>query len=231
MLLVLCSRADTAAHAFVTRFAEDGVRSLTCAGVSQKGWKMALRDKGGAAEVELIAAIDGKRVRQDEIEGVITRLGYVSENELGHIVAEDRPYVAAEMHAFLFAFLEALPCGIVNPPSPSCLYGPNMRALQWRRLVRELGIPVERDFRAVGAGPNSYPCIDVTVIGEYAIGNPPRCALRWTQQLAERVGVPYLTARFADVQGSLCFSGADTYPNIKSEEIACTLVDSFRRRL
>jgi hypothetical protein len=230
MLLVLCSHMDTAAHAFVTRFAGRGVRSLTCASVSQQGWKMAVRGKDGAAEVELIAGIDGARVRLDEIEGVITRLGYVSGNELGHIVPEDRSYVAAEMHAFLFAFLEALPRRVVNPPSPGCLYGPNIRAVQWRRLARQLGIPVEQDLRAVGASPTSCPSMDVTVIFEQSIGKPPQCALRWTQQLAQCVCVPYLTARYADVQGGLYFAGVDTYPNIESEEIACTLLDCFRGR-
>jgi hypothetical protein len=229
MLLVLCSHADTAAHAFVKRFAGYGVRTLTCANVSREGWKLAIRGKDGAAQVELLAAIEGKRVHQEEIAGVITRLGYVSEHQLGHIVADDRAYVASEMHAFLFAFLEALPCRVVNPPSLGCLYGPNLRAVQWRQLARELGIAVEQDLRPLSAGSKSYPSIDVTLIGERAIGNPPPSVLRSTQRLARRAGIPYLTARYADLHGALCFVGVDTYPNIESEEIACALLDSFLR--
>lgn len=230
MFLVLCSPMDTAAHVFVNRFAGRGVRSLTSASVSQEGWKIAVRGGAGAAEVELTAAVDGRRVRQEEIQGVITRLSYVSEDELGHIVPEDRSYVAAEMHAFLFAFLEALPRRVVNPPSPGCLYGPNIRAVQWRRLARQLGIPVEQDLRDVGGSPTSYPTIDVTVIFDQSIGKPPQCALRWTQQLAQCVCVPYLTARYADVHGGLYLAGVDTYPNLESEEIACTLLDCLRGR-
>lgn len=231
MVLVLCSRWDASAHNFVTRFSERDLQILTCAGVSQQGWKIAIRGKHRAAEVGLTAAIGGKRVNQDHIEGVITRLAYVSEKELGHIVPDDRSYVAAEMHAFLFAFLEALPCRIVNRPSLACLYGPNMRAVQWRRYARELDIPVKEDLRTLHASTEDYPTIDVTVIDERTIGNPPQRALQWTRQLARRVGVSYLTARYADLHVGLCFVGVDTYPNLESEEIASTLVDSFRRNV
>ena len=230
MLLVLCSREDRIAQSMVKRFASHNLRMLTCADISRAGWNLTVVGIGSASQVQLAAAIDGRRVGCDEIEGVITRLGSVDEKELGHIIAEDRSYVAAEMHAFLFAFLEALPCPIVNPPSPTCLYGPNIRALQWRRYARELQIPVAEDLGDIQPGLASPP-VDVTVIGEQTFGNGPESAILWSQQLARHVGVSYLMVRYREAQGNLFFVGADPYPRLESEEIACALVGSFGRRV
>jgi hypothetical protein len=230
MLLVLCSHDDRAAHAFANRFAKNNLRTVTCAGVSQEGWKLTVRGIGGDAEVKLTAAIGGRRVGCDQIEGVITRLAFVGEKELAHIAAEDRSYVAAEMHAFLFAFLEALPCRIVNPPSLTCLYGPNLRPAQWRRCARELRIPVAEDLGGIGTGSTACSPVDITVIGERTFGKGPEPALLWSKQLAQLVGVSYLLVRYTDVQGTLSFLGADPYPRLESEEIGWALVESFARR-
>jgi hypothetical protein len=160
---------------------------------------------------------------------VITRLAVVGENELGHIVAEDRPYVAEEMRAFLFAFLEALPCPVVNPPSPACLCGPNLRAAQWRMFARQLHIPVA-DVNGNEEGQKVSP-IDITVVGDRILGHGPEPLLEWTRQLAGLAGVRYLMVRYREVQGEYGFAGADPYPRLESQEIGKALVESFSPRL
>src|SRR5690242_11900332 len=102
MFVVLCSRADHVAHAFAKRFAAQDVRTLTCEEVSRPGWKLAVRGAAPAGvDVELCAVLGGELVPGERLRGVISRLGNVTEQELGHIEAGDRTYVAAEMHAFL----------------------------------------------------------------------------------------------------------------------------------
>lgn len=232
MLIVLCSREDWAAKAFAHRFASYDVHTLTCQDLSREGWKLALRGHVGTKpEVELTAAIDRRRVGANQIEGVITRIGLVDERELKHIVAGDRTYVAAEMHAFLFAFLEALSCRIINPPSPACLYGPNVRPVQWRRYARELGIPVEKDH--AGVTPGTQGCsseVDITVVGGRIFGSASSRVLHWSRQLARISGASYLLVRYVVHGDDSWFVGADPYPRLESEEIGRVLIEYFSEK-
>ena len=222
MFLVLCSRGDDAAHAFAKRFAAQDVRTLTCEEVSRPGWKLAVRGVDQAdVDVELCAALGGELVAGERIRGVITRLGSVTEQELRHIEAGDRAYVAAEMHAFLFAFLSALPCRKVNQPSLACLYGPNFRGGQWRQLARDLGIPVLGEMDAVADGSQQS---EVVVIGDRLIGEVSDEMARWSRELAVAAGVSYLYVRYRCCEDGVKLMGADPYPRLEMEEVGPALI-------
>jgi len=222
MFLILCSRADRVAHAFAKRFAAQDVRTLTCEEVSRPGWKLAIRGVAPArVEVELCAALAGQLVPGERLRGVISRLGTVTEQELGHIEAGDRAYVAAEMHAFLFAFLRALPCRKVNEPSPACLYGPNFRGGQWRQLARDLGIPVLCEADAVADGSLES---EVVVVGDRLIGPLSGEMARWSRELARAAGVSYLYVRYRYCGDEVMLMGADPYPRLEMEEVGPALI-------
>lgn len=221
MFLVLCSRADHAARAFAKQFAAHDVRTLTCEDVSQPGWKLAIRGVAQAGvDIELRAALGGELIPGERLRGVISRLGNITEQELGHIEATDRAYVAAEMHAFLFAFLTALPCRKVNQPSPACLYGPNLRGGQWRQLARELGIPVEWEAD-VAANGSHFGALEseVIVVGERLIGVASDEVARWSRELAHAAGVSYLYVRYRSCGDEVKLMGADPYPRLEREEV------------
>jgi hypothetical protein len=224
MLLVLCSRADRAALDFAKRHANDGVRAVTCADVSRPGWKIALRrGVDGAIGATLAAGFSDGRVGGDQIDGVITRLGHVSEAELGHVVPEDRPYIAAEMQAFLFAFLNALACRKVNRPSLGCLYAPHLRASEWKRLARGLGLAVD-DSASVTVGVTTGALIDITVAGEHVWGDASAPLREATQRLALAADVTYLRARYAVTSRDARLWGADAYPRLESEDVGSALI-------
>jgi hypothetical protein len=172
-------------------------------------------------DVELRAALGSELVPGERVRGVITRLGSVTEQELGHIEAADRAYVAAEMHAFLFAFLHALPCSKVNQPSPACLYGPNLRGGQWRHLARELDIPVlcEADLAAAGALES-----EIAVVGNRLLGTASEEMARWSRQLARRAGVSYLRVRYRCCGDEVKLVEADPYPRLEMEEVGPALL-------
>lgn len=222
MFLILCSRSDHVAHAFAKRFAVQDVRTLTCEELSRPGWKLALRGVGHAGlDVELCAALGGEVVPGECLGGIISRLGSVTEHELGHIEAGDRAYVAAEMHAFLFAFLRALPCRKVNQPSPACLYGPNLRGSHWRRLARELGIPVlcESDVAANGSRES-----EIVVAGDRLIGTAADEVARWSRELALAAGVSCLYVRYRYCEDGVKLMGADPCPRLEMEEVGPALI-------
>src|SRR5712691_9521340 len=108
MLVVLASRSDESARALVA-WAGHPVSLLTPADLSRAGWqyRSCCRHVG-------TAVIHGQVVPVGEIDGVLTRLPSVSENDLTDIAAEDRAYAAVEMSAFLLAWLAGLRCPVVN---------------------------------------------------------------------------------------------------------------------
>jgi len=101
------------------------------------GWRQSLGGVDGDA-----AVVEGKRVPQKEITGVLTRLPCVFEQELVDITPDDRRYVAAEMTAFLLFWLSRLKCPVLNRPTPTCLSGPYWRREKWIHVAARVGIPV-----------------------------------------------------------------------------------------
>jgi hypothetical protein len=125
------------------------------------------------------------------------------------------------MHAFLFAFLHALPCRKVNQPSPACLYGPNFRGGQWRQLARELGIPVlcEADAAANGSLES-----EIVVVGDRLIGAASDEVAWWSRELARAAGVSYLYLRYRFSGDEVKLMGADPYPRLEMEEVGPALI-------
>ena len=155
MLVIVASRFDADAQALGAGWPGPAL-VLTPADLSMKGW----RHVTGADENT--AVIGGRMVAASEIDGVLTRLPAVLESELGSITAGDRAYVAAEMTAWLAAWLSDLPCPVLNRPSPVHLIGPAWSREQWLLAARRLGIPavtVSRSTRTrrVGGRAGRWP--------------------------------------------------------------------------
>ena len=84
------------------------------------------------------------------IRGVLSLLPRVAESELTQIMPTQRPYVAAEMMAFLVAWLASLPCVVLNQPTPLNLTGPSWYPEQWVREARRAGLQT-RECRRLAA--------------------------------------------------------------------------------
>jgi hypothetical protein len=135
VLVVLASQWDQQAAALVRDWT--GARLLTPADLSLRGW---VYQAAQPHRTSFVAG--GEQVPVAELRGVFTRLPQVMPNELIRIVPADRSYVAAEMQAFLLAWLKALPCPVVNRPSPQCLAGPAWGPERWIHEAAKLDIPV-----------------------------------------------------------------------------------------
>ena len=75
------------------------------------------------------------------ITGVITRWPRYCASDVSHIETPDREFVAAEITAFMTAWILALPCPIINRPTALNLCGPPWRREEWAHLARRLDIP------------------------------------------------------------------------------------------
>ncbi|MBI1868076.1 MAG: hypothetical protein HYS06_07265 [Methylocystis sp.] len=220
-LLILAGPFDAEARAFAAVHAEARALLLTPRDLSREGWRLRLGDPSS-----LVAVCGARRLDAGEIGGVLTRLPCVAEADIPHIGPEDRAYVAGEMTAFLLAFLGELRCPISNRPTPQCLCGPLWSPERWRRLARELGLPVrEGEPRLAALGeepPPPIPADAVTTIVGDAIFGEARFG-EATRVLAHASGADMLQAEF-NGEGLL---RASPLVNLGAEDIAAAALALF----
>jgi hypothetical protein len=226
MLVVVASRHDKAAQALVDRWAADDARLLTCEDLSIAGWRHYL-----SSTQDSTAVVGGQAIALAQITGVLTRLPCVYEQELLHIVPEDRTYVATEMNAFLISWLSQLQCPVLNRPTPTYLLGPAWRPEQWIYAAAQIGIPVLPRQRQIVLSPHvlpqvpEKPGVTVTVVGKHCFGTVDKTLARHARNLADAAKVDLLTVNFSGDESSADFLGADLWTDISALEIADAILE------
>jgi hypothetical protein len=226
MLVVIASRYDTTAQNLVARWAAHDAVLLTSADLSIAGWRHYI----GSARASTAVA-SGRVVDVANITGVLTRLPWVVEAELPHIVADDRTYVATEMSAFLLSWLSSFTCPVINRPQPGCLIGPNWREAQWPRLASKIGIPARATQRHIkfstGSTQQAFdgPVVAVTVVGDYCFGLAEATLNDYARRISKAAGVDLLTAYFSEESPAAKFLGIRLCPEILSDEMADAVLE------
>ena len=142
MRLVLAHNHDVAARELADRWGDDAVL-LTPADLSAERLLLHL-DAQGDARAEVAS--------RPEVTSVLTRLGGVGPRIWSQVDAQDAAYAAAELDAFLRAWLGAWPGPVVNRPSTTCLNGPGWRREQWTVAAAAVGLPVRPVHRHATLG-------------------------------------------------------------------------------
>lgn len=151
-LIVLARATDAAAQSFAARHAACGARVVTPRDLSRPGWCLRL------GELERnVAVIGDERIEDGQLTGVVTRFSFVSPADLKHIASRDRAYVAAEMTAFLLAWLSRVRCPVYNRPVPPSLAGPCWPWERWIDLALRAGVPAAPMRRGIGLLPSLDP--------------------------------------------------------------------------
>jgi len=242
MLVVLAYRYDSAAHALVQRWRAAGEQAvlLTCADLARPGWRYVAGNPAAG-----FADIDGQVIATSAIRAVVTRMPAVGETELGHVHEEDRSYAAAEIQAFLLAWLSSLECPVLNHPSPSNLGGPWWSLAQWVQRARHLGLAARPvTYRAVFEADDSPgkerrvdgSSIFVDVVGHRAFlagGREPsdsEAALaRAAVSLARDAGVELLRVYFEPgSEQTPVFLEADLWIDIAAASVAGAVAERCR---
>jgi hypothetical protein len=224
-VLVFANAGDEVADKFVRRHARRGVRLVTPQDLSRAGWLCEFHD--GAASAQ--AVVEGRAVPQSRLAGVITRLGCVTTADVPHIDAVDRAYVAAEMQAFLAAWLHTLPCPVLNRPSTTCLAGNWWSAHKWVQTAVRLGISVSAleqriDWRAHRRRPQpttrSASVTNVTIVGPRTIGKASPHLVQQARMLGRAAGLDFVTVRFSAPTDDAVFFDATLWPDLADVTIA-----------
>lgn len=171
------------------------------------------------------------------IQGVLTRLPYVHHQEVPHVVLADRVYVAAEIQAFLFAWISGLRCPVLNRPTAFNLSGPAWRSEQWLHLAAHVGLSIDSTRLVIAPGSRSsdLPILQpsaasVTIVGENHVGLLDSTLISQAHKLAAAAGVDLLTVTFSSVHADAKFIGATLWPNPLDPSIGSLIVDYFKCR-
>jgi hypothetical protein len=217
MLVVLASAHDATAQAIVAAWAPWGAALCTPADLSTRGW----RHRVGAPEAAA-AVIAGQIVPVAGIAGVLIRLPAVQPEELTHIAAADRDYVAAEMTAFLTAFVTALPCKVLDRPRAGALVGPAWRPEQWIRAAARAGIPVRPCQRCVRPDappePRAEVAVELAVIGDRVFGATEARLAGWARSLARAGGVGLLGLGFTRQASGYALANVNPSPSLDTPD-------------
>ena len=227
MLVVVGSRHDRTLAPLLRDWAGRGGVLLSCEDLSTAGWRFEVDDPGAST-----AVIGGVATPAAGIAGVLIRRPCVFEAELVHIRPAHRAYVAAEMNAFLFAWLASLTCPVLNRPSPLCLLGSSWSAEQWLRAAEAVGVSTRFARRGLGAaasearpGLQEAEVARVTVVGRQCFGAISAELADKTRALAELAGADLLGVTFL-AQGDE-FLGADLKPDLSAPEIGEAVLHYF----
>jgi hypothetical protein len=210
MIVVVGSRHDAAATALVAAWSGDDAALLSADDHIAAGWVI-----DPAAPARGVAVVAGQTVDIAEIRGVLTRRPSVLAEELVAIDAEDRAYVAAEVNAMLVAWLGALPCPVVNRPTPTSLCGAGWGTVEWRRAAARCGFHLAR--RPAGRLQRVVVCGD-RVFGARSIATKQRaCAL------ARAADVTLLEVQLAAGR----FVAASSCPDLSSADVRGAVLDEL----
>jgi hypothetical protein len=118
-------------------------------------------------------------------------------------VSADRAYVAAEMSAFLAAWLSDLVCPVLNRPTPGSLVGPSWRREQWKSAAQQVGMRVparQRYLRLSSHGTWSEHRLasKVWVVGDRCLGDVHPTLSQQARRLAAKANVWLLGVYFSE---------------------------------
>jgi len=220
LTIVLARQHDAVARALVDRWGPGLARLMTPDDLSTAGWRQRFPPDGTQRVVA-----SGEVLDQSAVAGVVVLLPLVSDLDLPHIRFDDRAYVAAEMSAFLRAWLTSLECPVLNKPSSLSLSGPGWRPEQWALAADRLGIRARAVRRVVAASNGwtedmSRDGASVTVVGPRALGIVDDALLRASEALAKDAGVELASFRFSSSRPDAELLSASLWPDISSELVA-----------
>lgn len=228
MLVILAKREDSGAAWLADRWRDHDAVVVSPADLSQPGWTYHV----GSPRLSRMR-IGGRAVREEEVSGVLVRMASVGIEDLDHIMPSDRAYVAAEMSAFLLAWLSSLDCPVLNRPTAQSLGGPAFQPEHWVHLASSLGIPttpVRRDSVTANATFADVPGCELTVVGTTCFGDGDRTLTERARLLAENAGTDLLSVRFSGSSPKGKLASASPWPDVCSPEIADAVLSFFLER-
>jgi len=222
MIVVVASAYDVRALRIITHWGSHCAAILSAEDLCMPGWVFQI-----PLGPPMKAVIGGKTIPSEQIRGILTLRPSIFPEELQNIQATHRKYVAAELNAFLLAWLTAQSCPVINRPTACCLAGPNWRPEQWTQAAAQLGIPTQtrRHVPNKNVFPNEEKPLEVIAVGEHCFGCDDSILRDRTLKLAQATGVDLLSVRFSADRSR--FLSASAWPSLTDTAV----LGAVRQRL
>jgi hypothetical protein len=225
MILVLANSRDLQARRLVEAWRAHDARLLALADLSRTGWRHYLGEVGPET-----AVASGEVIPAASINGVITRIPWVTPEDLLHVVDGDRHYVAAEISAFLIAWLTQLTCPVINRAATNSLMGAPHAAEGWAAIAARAGLRLPWTRRMFPAPPEpAWPpeAVTVSILGDRCFGNVDPALADQACRLAAAANVELLAVTFSHAAADAAFLGAHLWPDVSLPELAAALLARF----
>lgn len=213
-LLLLAREGDSSIRVFQQearhRVVHASIADLSCA-----GWRYV----GGCPE-RATACAGGRMIAATQITAVLCRISHVTASDLRSIHIDDREYAAAEMTAFLGAWLAQFQGELCNEPTWMSLAGPGWHPLQWAWVVSQLGVPVMTGAQREQTA--SMHCETATVSGSEVFGVTDPTLIEYSLRIARAETARSLAVRFVH-DDEWRFASADPCPELDETTAAALL--------
>jgi len=201
MLVILCHPDDTSALWLDRQLSEAGV-DVTLVSVEQLVFSRSITHAlTSTADTGTIRLADGRVLHPEAIAGLINRVRFVPTQHFTNAAAGDREYAAAELHAFLLAWLNGVAGRVLNPARPLLLGGGINDMAAIRHYAALAGLPApgwSRTTRRVDFDSPVSPTHDVIVLDGRGFGPIiPAELLGGCGRLAAYLGTPLLQIAFS----------------------------------
>jgi hypothetical protein len=222
MIVLVASAYDARALRIVSHWGSQCAAILSAEDLCMPGWVLQVPQGSRTT-----AVIGGRTISAEQISGILTLRPCIFLEELQKIQSAHRQYVAAELNAFLLAWLTARSCPVLNQPTACCLAGPNWRPEQWTQAAARLGIPAQtrRHVPNEKAVPNASETLEVIAVGERCFGYDDSILRDRALKLAQAAAVDLLSVQFSADRGR--FLSASVWPSFTNP----TVLQAVRQRL
>jgi len=135
LIAVVASELDEASRGLVDAWSTAGAVLVSARDLCTRGWVF-----NPIFDCDCTFVANGVRRLAGHLRGVVVRRPAVAAEELRWIADDDRRYVAAEINAFLVAWLSALWCPVLNRPTGTSLCGPARSQTSWQLVAARAGV-------------------------------------------------------------------------------------------
>ncbi len=234
MRLILARADDASAGALAARWGADAM-VLTPADLHRLRWRLEV-DRDGATRTTV-----GPRGGPDIAVGsVLCRLAAVAGSDLPHVHRDDRDYAAAELTAFLVAWMDGCPAPVLNRPVAGSLNGPPWSPDRWAEAavavgLRTSGRPGEDPLGDPGPGCRGCPHppvaprppAGVTVVGDAVLGAAHPVVGARLRDLARLAGTPLLGATVDGTGPDAAVRDVSAWPDLSAAAAADALATAL----
>lgn len=215
MLLIIAGAHDAEARAAADWLGPEQAVVLDATDLSRPGWCLLAHEPGSGTIVA-----GGRELAVRRLQGILVRRLAVYPQELGHVHADDRDYVASEMTALLAWWLRVVPVPVLNRPGRAALCGPGWRHAEWRACARRLGFPVAHLPPVTVAGhvaAEPKAATEIVLVGELLVGEAQPEMVKCLQALAAAANATMIQGVF---DGSGALVTAHPLPPLTKELLA-----------